>query len=223
MILSASASARLARGLTGLGAVHVAEEQPFFYTSGWASPVYVDARALISDVAVRTEIMDLTADALRPLVARQGINAVVGVENSGIAFAAWIAERLRLPMLYLRKRPIGWGVRAQLEGRLPEDARVLLIDDVTTDGLSKIAAAGALRQTGTRIDDTLVLVAFDVYPRTAARFAAESLALHAVTDWAELHAALRAGGGLSAAQARMLEAFSADPVAWSIEHGGVGA
>ncbi len=77
-------------------------------------------------------------------------------------------------------------MRAQLEGRLPEDALVLLIDDVTTDGLSKIAAASALRQTGTRIDDTLVLVAFDVYPRTAARFAA-------------------------------------DPVAWSIEHGGVGA
>ncbi len=222
MILSASASARLARVLTRLGAVRVAASQPFFYTSGWASPVYVDARALMSEVAARTEIMDLTAAELRGAVKEKGINAVVGVENSGIAFAAWIAERLSLPLLYLRKRPIGWGMQAQLEGRLPPDARVLLVDDVTTDGLSKIAAADALRRTGTRVDDVLVLMEFDVYPRTAARFATENLALHAVTDWAAIETALRDAGNLSTAQAEMLAAFTADPVAWSIEHGGVG-
>jgi len=223
MLLSSSASARLARGLADLGAVHIAGDQPFFYTSGWASPVYVDARMLMSDVALRTEIMDLTADSLRPLVARQGINAVAGVENSGIAFAAWISERLALPLLYLRKRPIGWGVRARIEGRLPPDARVLLVDDVTTDGVSKIAAAGALRQTGTRVDDTLVMMEFDVYPQTATRFTDQGMALHAMTNWNDLHTALTATGKLSPDQERMLDAFAADPVAWSIEHGGVGA
>jgi len=223
MILAPAASARLARALAALGAVHLADAQPFFYTSGWASPVYVDARMLMSDVALRTEAMDLTAECLAPAIARQGINAVVGVENSGIAFAAWIAERLALPLLYMRKRPIGWGMRAQLEGRLPPDARVLLVDDVTTDGVSKIAAASALRQTGTRVDDTLVLMEFDVYPQTAARFAEQGMALHAMTNWADLHAALAESGRIEPAQEAMLAAWAADPVTWSIEHGGVGA
>lgn len=223
MIVSASASARLAEILAGLGAVHVAAEQPFFYTSGWASPVYVDARVLMSDVAARTEAMNLAARELRELAQRQGFNVVVGVENSGIAFAAWLAERLGLPLSYLRKRPIGWGSRAQVEGRLPQAARALLVDDVTTDGLSKIAAATALRQTGARVEDVLVFLEFDLYPETGDRFAAQGLALHALTNWADLHAALAARGRLSAAQEEMLAAFDADPVRWSIEHGGVGA
>lgn len=223
MIVSATASARVAEILARLGAVHVAAEQPFFYTSGWASPVYIDARVLMSDVAARTGIMDLAAAAMRDLAAEKDLNVVVGVENSGIAFAAWLADRMALPLLYLRKRPLGWGSRAQVEGRLPEDARALLVDDVTTDGLSKIAAATALRQTGTRVDDVLVFMEFDVYPDTEARFTAQNLKLRALTNWADLFAALRRAGGLSAAQDENLAAFSADPVRWSIEHGGVGA
>lgn len=223
MIVSASASARLAEILAALGAVHVAAEQPFFYTSGWASPVYVDARVLMSDVAARTEAIDIAARELGKLGARQGFNVVVGVENSGIAFAAWIADRLGLPLSYLRKRPIGWGSRAQVEGRLPEAAHALLVDDVTTDGVSKIAAATALRQTGARVDDVLVFMEFDLYPETAARFAAQGLTLRALTNWADLHAALKAQGRLSPQQTEMLAAFDADPVRWSIEHGGVGA
>ena len=222
MIFSDDSASRLARVLAGLGAVHVAEGQPFFYTSGWASPVYVDVRLLMSEVELRAEIMDLVAAEAAPLATERGLNAVVGVENSGIAFAAWLAERLRLPLLYLRKRPIGWGVRAQLEGRLPTDARVLLVDDVTTDGLSKIDAAKALRQTGTRIDDALVLMEFGLYPATAVRFAEHDLHLHALTDWAHLHRAMCEAGSLSARQEAMLSSFADNPVRWSIEHGGVG-
>lgn len=223
MIVSASASARLAEILARLGAAHVAAEQPFFYTSGWASPVYVDARVLMSDVAARAEAMNLAAREIRELGRKQDFNVVVGVENSGIAFAAWLADRLGLPLSYLRKRPIGWGSRAQVEGRLPEAARALLVDDVTTDGVSKLAAATALRQTGAVVEDVLVFMEFDIYPETEQRFAAQGLRLHALTNWADLHAALRAHGRLSPQQEAMLSAFAADPVRWSIEHGGVGA
>ncbi|NEK56117.1 phosphoribosyltransferase, partial [Rhizobium leguminosarum] len=118
MIVSPADAARMARALVATDAVRIAGDTPFFYTSGWASPVYVDAHALLCDVAWRTELMEAAARAVAPLVARQGIGAVVGSESSGIAFAAWLADRLGLPMLYLRKRPIGWGVQAQLQGRL---------------------------------------------------------------------------------------------------------
>ena len=156
-------------------------------------------------------------------VAESGVNAIIGAESSGIAFAAWIAERLRLPLLYLRKKPMGWGQEARLEGRLPHEARLLLVDDVTTDGRSKIAAARTLREAGTAIADVLVVVDYGIYPDSAARWAEHALALHALTTWCDLLAALREAGELSPEAGAMLDAFTADPVAWSLAHGGVGA
>lgn len=213
----------MARALVSLGAVRVADATPFIYTSGWASPVYVDARVLMSSVALRTEVMDIAARAVAPRVAASGINAVVGAESAGIAFAAWLAERLQLPLLYLRKRPIGWGITAQLEGRLPADARVLLVDDVTTDGRSKSGAAAALRQAGTVVDDALVLVDYAVYPAPAAPPDAAALRLHALATWPDLHAALLEDKRLTPSQAAVLADFAASPVQWSVAHGGIGA
>ncbi len=222
-LLTHSQSIRVAEALVSLGAVRITTGQPFIYTSGWASPVYIDTRLLMSDVALRRELMDLAAERLLPLVARQGINAIVGAESSGIAVAAWLAERLSLPLLYLRKRPMGWGNAARLEGNLPEEACLLYVDDVTTDGRSKVAAAESLRRTGAQIAAGLVLVDYAIYPESRELFVQHSLCLHALTSWAQLHAVLEASGRLTAAEVDTLAAFSADPVQWSIEHGGVGA
>jgi len=228
MIFSPQDAARMARALVATDAVRIAGDTPFFYTSGWASPVYVDAHALLSDVAWRTELMDAAARSVAPLVAERGLAAVVGSESSGIAFAAWLADRLGLPMLYLRKRPIGWGVQAQLQGRLPRStdglpARVLLVDDVTTDGRSKMAAAQALRQVGVDVGDALVLFDYAIYPDTPQRLAQQQLQLHALASWAQLHVALLEAGRLTAAQAQMLAEFTASPTQWSLAHGGTGA
>lgn len=220
---SSSASARVADTLVRLGAVSIASAQPFVYTSGWASPVYIDTRLLMSDVAARRVVLDVATAALAEHVRSQGINAVVGAESSGIAIGAWLAERLDLPMLYLRKRPLGWGNAARLEGKLPTDARLLYVDDVTTDARSKVAATEALRATGAHMHDCLVIVDYAIYPGARALLDAHALGLHSLTHWAELHAALATAGGLTTEQGRTLEAFSADPVRWSLEHGGVGA
>ncbi|MDQ7989372.1 MAG: hypothetical protein REI09_07030 [Candidatus Dactylopiibacterium sp.] len=219
---SPEASRRVADVLVRLGAVRITTAQPFIYTSGWASPVYIDTRLLMSDVSLRRELMDLAAARMAELVAARGINAIVGAESSGIATAAWLAERLGLPMLYLRKRALGWGSAARLEGRLPEAARVLYVDDVTTDARSKVAAAASLRQNDTRVDDVLVIVDYALYPQARALLAQHALTLHALTTWREIFAALRAEGGLDNEARQTLAAFSADPVQWSIEHGGVG-
>lgn len=223
MLLSDSDAPRVAQALVGLGAVRIASHQPFIYTSGWASPVYVDAQVLMSDVALRSEIMDIAARSMLPVVTARGINAIVGTESSGIAFSAWLAERLALPMLYLRKRPVGWDITAQLEGRLPADAKVLLVDDVTTDGRSKAGTVAALRRAGPVVEDVLVLLDYALYTQQASTLAGPALSLHALATWSHLHEALLASGQLSAAQQATLADFSASPVAWSIRHGGTGA
>ncbi|MGC3964646.1 MAG: hypothetical protein QM803_15350 [Rhodocyclaceae bacterium] len=221
--LPSTCSARVAEVLVALGAIRITTAQPFIYTSGWASPVYIDTRLLMSDVSLRREIMDLAADALAPLIAASGINAIIGAESSGIATAAWLAERTALPLLYLRKRPMGWGNSARLEGRLPKDATLLYVDDVTTDARSKVAAAESLRGTGARIADCLVLVDYAIYPKSRELLTEHALSMHALCTWAHLHDALLACGALNESEARTLEAFRADPVRWSVEHGGVSA
>lgn len=216
-------SARIAEVLVSIGAVSITTAQPFIYTSGWASPVYIDTRLLMSDVALRREVMDIAAASLAPLVRQRGINALVGAESSGIAMAAWLSERLDLPMLYLRKRPLGWGSAARLEGALPQNPVLLHVDDVTTDARSKVAAAQALRGIGARIDDCLVAVDYAIYPQTREVLVQQSVLMHALVHWQHVHEALIASGSLNEEQVRTLAAFTAAPVQWSLEHGGVGA
>jgi orotate phosphoribosyltransferase len=80
------------------------------------------------------------------------IEAVAGGETAGIPFAAWIAERLSLPMAYVRKQPKGFGRNARIEGDVPVGKRTLLVEDLTTDGGSKIQFATALREAGALCD-----------------------------------------------------------------------
>jgi orotate phosphoribosyltransferase len=120
------AAQETANALLALNAVYVYEERPFIYTSGWASPVYVDCRKLMSDASRRSNLMDHAATLLREQLGDR-IDCVAGAESAGIPFACWIAERLQLPMIYVRKKAMGWGVHAQIEGDLPPGARCLFL------------------------------------------------------------------------------------------------
>src|SRR3546814_19986445 len=82
--------------------------------------------------------MDMAVGLLARDAGYEAFDAVAGGETAGIPFAAWIAERLSLPMVYVRKKPKGFGRNAQIEGAFPEGARVLLVEDLATDGGSKL-------------------------------------------------------------------------------------
>src|SRR5580765_6318890 len=116
-------------------------EEPFTFTSGLRSPVYIDCRRLISFPRARRRLMD----------------AAAGGETAGIPFAAWIADRLFLPMLYVRKEPKGFGRNAQIEGVIEEGARVLLVEDLASEGTSKVNFVRAIRQAGARVDTAFVI------------------------------------------------------------------
>ncbi len=123
-----------AKMLLEVEAVRFMTDKPFIFTSGWASPVYTDCRRLISFPRVRRTLIDFgTATVLRDAGFEQ-FDAVAGGETAGIPFAAWMADRLELPMLYVRKKPKGFGRGAQIEGYDQEGQRVLLVEDMTTDG-----------------------------------------------------------------------------------------
>ena len=116
-----SETAQITAGtLLGIQAVLIRPEEPFVLTSGRASPVYVDCRRIISYPRARGQLMDLAVKTLRDAAGVDAFDVVAGGETAGIPFAAWIAERLDLPMIYVRKKPKGFGRNAQIEGTFHE-------------------------------------------------------------------------------------------------------
>src|ERR1700761_6541073 len=143
---------RTARILLEIKAVLFNIEKPFIFTSGWASPVYIDCRKPIAFPRARRAIIDMARQLVLDRVGYESFDYVAGGETAGIAYAAWLAEAFNLPMLYVRKQPKGFGRGAQIEGELKEGARVLLVEDLASDGKSKAKFVEALRKAGGVVD-----------------------------------------------------------------------
>ena len=137
-----------ARILLEIQAINFRPEEPYTFTSGWKSPVYIDCRRIIFFPRARSKICELGVEKINRHVGYETIEAVAGGETAGIPFAAWIADRMLAPMAYVRKQPKGFGRNALIEGDVPEGKRTLLVEDLTTDGQSKIRFAQALRDAG---------------------------------------------------------------------------
>jgi orotate phosphoribosyltransferase len=212
-----------ARMMLEAGAVKYNAAQPFFLSSGWASPVYIDVQRLISFPRIRASLMDFASEVVLTRAGFEQFDAVAGAETSGIAYAAWIAERLSLPLQYVRKKPKGFGREAQIEGMLCPGARVLLVDDVTTDGRSKLEHCRALRAIEARVDHVLVMFFYDVFGEARSHFADMRIQLHYLATWRDILAAARASGYFPAQSAMEVERFLQEPARWSLEHGGIGA
>jgi orotate phosphoribosyltransferase len=204
-------------------AVHFSEGKPFLFTSGWASPVYIDCRKLIFYPRIRTQLVDFAAGLLAREVGFEQFDVVAGGETAGIPYAAWIAERLNLPMQYVRKKPKGFGRNAQIEGDVREGARTLLVEDLTTDGRSKINFCQALRAAGAVVEHVFVNFYYDIFPESKKTLGELNVKLHYLATWWDVLAVVKKGGHLEPKQIAEVESFLHAPAQWSAAHGGVSA
>jgi len=209
-----------ARMLLEIKAVHFRADEPYILTSGLASPVYIDCRKLISYPRIRSTLMDFAITTLTRDVGFEAFDAVAGGETAGIPFAAWIADRMALPMQYVRKKPKGFGRDARIEGDIRVGQRVLLVEDLTTDGGSKVGFADAIREAGAEVAHTFVVFYYDVFPNAAATLDKAGLTLHHLTTWRHVLAASRAAGHFDEATHAAVQSFLDDPMAWSTAQGG---
>jgi orotate phosphoribosyltransferase len=209
-----------ARILLRIGAVNFRPEDPYRFTSGWASPVYIDCRRLISFTPERRHVIAKAIDVLQDTVGLDGIDAVAGGETAGIPYAAWLAEAISRPMLYVRKKPKGFGRDAQIEGHFADGARVLLVEDLATDGASKLNFVNALRTAGAEVGDALVVFFYGIFPGALAALEQADIRLHFLATWWDVVREAEAGGHFPAESIAEVRKFLADPVAWSAAHGG---
>lgn len=210
-----------ARILLEIKAINFRPSEPYTLTSGWKSPVYIDCRKIIFFPRARKKLMELAVEKIGRHIGYESIDAVVGGETAGIPFAAWIADRLMTPMAYVRKKPKGFGRNAQIEGDVPEGMRTLLVEDLTTDGASKIRFANALRKAGAIVDHTFVVFFYGVFPGAQKTLQDMGIGLHSLCTWWDVLEACADGQYFSTEDSAEVRRFLEDPCGWSKAHGGV--
>jgi orotate phosphoribosyltransferase len=188
---------------------------PFTLTSGRLSPVYVDCRRVISFPRARAALMDMAVDLLTQEVGYESFDVVAGGETAGIPYAAWIAERLMLPMLYVRKEPKGFGRNARIEGTFEPGARVLLVEDLATDGGSKIGFVQALREAGARVDHCFVVFHYGIFPQSVTALQAQGVKLHWLATWDDVVTEAERAGFLENKVVQQVRRYLADPESWA--------
>lgn len=202
-------------------AVKFRPNEPYTFASGLASPVYIDCRKLISHPRIRSALMDFAVATLYREVGFEKFDSAAGGETAGIPFAAWIADKMSLPMQYVRKKPKGYGRDAQIEGDIHPNQRVLLVEDLTTDGGSKLMFAEAIRRAEAICEHILVVFYYDIFENTHEMLAENGLELHYLLTWWDILKAAREGGNFDSAALDQVESFLRNPLEWSKANGGI--
>ncbi|MGZ2481901.1 orotate phosphoribosyltransferase [Rhizobium pisi] len=211
----------LARMLWEIKAVHFNAETPYKYASGIISPVYIDCRKLLSFPRIRSTAMDFAASTLLRDAGFEQFDCIAGGETAGIPFAALLADRLGLPMIYVRKQPKGHGRNAQIEGEMKEGSRVLVIEDLTTAGGSMFKFIDAVRAAGGIVDHGIALFFYGIFAEAQQRFANGKVQFHHIATWREVLAIAKERKLFDDKTLSEVEAFLDAPLAWSGRNGGV--
>ncbi|MDB4841410.1 orotate phosphoribosyltransferase [Planktomarina sp.] len=203
-----------ARMLLEIKAVHFNADAPFVLASGKPSPTYIDCRKLISFPRIRSTLMDFLTVTVMRNAGFEAFDNVTGGETAGIPFSAWVAERMALPMTYVRKKPKGYGHNARIEGDMSDGQRVLLVEDLTTDGGSKISFVDAIRETGATCAHTAVIFYYGIFPQTEKTLDDHGVTLHHLCTWWDVLAEARAQGAFDSKTLREVEIFLKSPEEW---------
>ena len=205
-----------ARILLDIEAVAIRPDKPFTFTSGRLSPVYVDCRRIISFPRARSTLMRMGVDLLFNKAGAEAFDAVAGGETAGIPFAAWIADLLGLPMLYVRKQPKGFGQNARIEGTFAKGARILLVEDLATDGGSKLNFIEAIRGAGGEVEHCLVIFHYGNFPESIVKLKEQGVFLHGLCTWWDILEVAKTQN-YTQAELATVKTFLKDPDGWAAQ------
>ena len=212
---SRKAAHRAAQILLDIKAVNFRPDDPYTFTSGRKSPSYIDCRRIISFPSARTELNQLAIDLIERDIGKSEVDIVAGGETAGIPFSAWIADSLDKPMVYVRKKSKGFGRMGQIEGEMPEESKVLLVEDLTTDGGSKLNFIDALRKAGAKVNHTYVVFHYGIFKESLTNMSKLGVKLHALATWWDVLDVARENNLYTSSQLDIVENYLDDPESWS--------
>ena len=203
-----------AKMLLEIKAVHFNSRKPFVLASGKSSPTYIDCRKIISFPRARSTLMDFLTVTVMREAGFEEFDNIAGGETAGIPFSALVAERMALPMTYIRKKPKGYGKNSQIEGIMKDGQRVLLVEDLTTDGGSKISFIDAIRATGATCSHTAVIFYYGIFKNTEKILDNHGVRLHYLCTWWDVLAEAKKQSSFDQETLFEVESFLRQPEEW---------
>ena len=190
--------------------------KPFTLTSGEKSPVYVDCRKLISFVNERNIILNFAKDYFKEN--NLEFDLMAGGETAGIPYAAFLSEKMQKKMIYIRKKPKGFGKDNQIEGFYKKGQKAILIEDLATDGGSKILFVEALRKSGLIVSDIFVVFYYDIFKLSKSPISNINVKLHSLCTWKNVIDVISKKKLYSSMEISNLEFFLENPEIWRKEN-----
>ncbi len=205
----------IAKLLVSHNIVQTEFKNPFKWTSGILSPIYCDCRELIGIPKARKMINNYFLAIIKEKNLPHDI--ISGTATAGIPWAAFVADALEKPMLYVRSKPKGHGAGKMVEGRGEKGKNILVVEDAISTGGSSIQSAKALRE---ELDGTVenILAIFSWSTPAAKKNAEEAgVNIFTLTEFSEIAEALLEAGKISEAEKADLERFNKNPVNWKLK------
>ncbi len=216
-------SKKVAEMLLSTESIAVYNDKPYVFVSGRISPVYIDCRKLLSFAAEREYIVTALAKMAETDIGLDNFDVVAGGETAGIPYAAFVAHIVKKPMIYIRKQPKGYGGTKQIEGILEPGKRVLLVEDLITDGLSKLRFNIGVRGAGAKMTHCLCVFdyASDRLNQHEGResLAKNDIALHVLANWDDVLDTGTSKHYFTAEQNSQIIDFLKDPENWGRKMG----
>lgn len=206
-------SEQVARYLLEIGAVALRPQEPFTWTSGIKSPIYCDNRLTLSFPVVRNYIADAFAELIR--TSYPDAEVIAGTATAGIPHAAWVADKLGLPMAYIRDKAKGHGKQNQIEGLIAPGQKVIVIEDLISTGGSSIKAAQAVQEAGGVPLAVLAIFSYEL-DRAVAAFAAADIALQSLSNYSTLIDVALAQGTIADSDVALLQSWRKEPAAFGV-------
>ncbi len=173
----------VAKQLLDVKAVKLSPENPFTWASGWKSPIYCDNRKILSYPAARKVVYEAFAEIIRKHF--KDVEVIAGVATGAIAYGMMVAEVLGLPFVYVRPKPKDHGTGAQVEGDLPDKARVVVVEDLISTGGSSLAAVDALHKAGANVLGMVAIFSYN-FIKSIRAFENANIELHTLSHYEAL-------------------------------------
>ena len=206
----------IAKILIDIESITFSFKNPYTLTSGNKSPVYVDCRKIISYTKERNKILDYTEKYFYEN--KLDFEILAGGETAGIPYASFLAERLQKPMIYIRKKPKGFGKNQQIEGNFNDNQKAILIEDLTTDGASKVVFIEVLRKFNINVSDIFVIFYYDIFNLSKTPFATLNVNMHYLCTWKNIINVVQKNKILSVNEINNLKYFLSEPEKWRLTH-----
>ena len=202
----------IAEKLINIESVQFSFNNHFTLTSGLKSPVYVDCRKIISFIDERNFIMNEAISYFKKN--KLEFDLVAGGETAGIPYAAIISEKIKKPMLYVRKKPKGFGKNQQIEGEFEENQNAILIEDLATDGGSKVIFVEAIRKAGLVVKDIFVIFYYDIFNFEDSVLSKLDVKIHSLCTWKDIISVIENKNLFSQNDIGNLKEFLSSPDEW---------